>query len=71
MDTNKKITLPHPNNPTLIFEKKKSPPLYAPQKSQFSEKSTPPPPPPPRKKINLPNLHDLERFHKNCALSTL
>ena len=29
MDTNKNITLPHPNNSTLIF-KKKSPPLYPP-----------------------------------------
>ena len=59
MNTNKEITLPHPNNSTLNF-KKKSPPLY-PLTPQFSQKSTPFP-----AKKNLPNL---ERFHKNCACS--
>ena len=66
MDTNKEITLPHPNNSTIIFQKK-SLPLYAPQKSQFSQKSTPLPP----QKKQLPNLHDIKKFHKNCALSSL
>ena len=65
--TKKKITLPHPNNSTLNIKEKNN---HSPKKnSQFSQKSTPLS----RKKINLPNLYDLERCHKNCAcsLSTL
>ena len=71
MVTNKKFTLPNPNNSTLNFQKKNSPLLYPPpQKPSIPSKINTPPP---EKKINLPNLHDLERFHKNCAcsLSTL
>ena len=69
MDTNKKFTLPHPNNSTLTFQKKITTPRPPPQKkNQLSKKSTPLP-----HKKNLPNLHDLELFLKNCtcSLSTL
>ena len=69
MVTNKKFPLPHQNNSTLNFQKKITTPLPPPPKKiSISQKSTPLPP---EKKI--PNLHDLERFHKNCvcALSTL
>ena len=67
MDTNKKSP-----SPTQIIEplsfKKKSPPLYVPQKLSILSKINTPPH---AKKVNLLNLHDLERFHKNCALNTL
>ena len=44
MVTNKKFTLPHPNNSTLKFQKKNhhsSTPSLPPKKTQFSQKSTP------------------------------
>ena len=68
MVINKKFTLPHPNNSTLNFQKKihhSSPP---PHKNLILSKMNTPTP-----EKNLPNLHDLERFHNNCAcsLSTL
>ena len=60
MDTNKK--LPLKKNIPL-------PPKKSLKNSTLSKINTPLP----TKKIKLPNLHDLERFHKNCtySLSTL
>ena len=73
MVTNTKFNLPYPNNSTLNFQIK-----------IYHSSTRPPPPkqisilskintPPTGKNINLPNLHDLERYHKDCAcsLSTL
>ena len=56
MDTNKKITLPHPNNSTLIFQRKITTPVRPPKNLNSLKNQHPSPP----KK----NLHDLERFHK-------
>ena len=45
MVTNKKLTLPHPNDSTLNFQKKNSQLLYPSKKKfQFSKKSTSLPP---------------------------
>ena len=64
MVTNKKFTLPHPNNSSLNFQKKiLTTPLPPLKKNLNSLKNEHPP----QKK--LPNLHDLEKFHKDCACS--
>ena len=69
MVTNKKFTRPAKIIPPLTL-KKNSPLRYPPPQKilNLSKKH-----PSPRKKKQLPNLHDPERFHKNCvcALSTL
>ena len=62
MDTNKKKPPPPKYfNPHLSTKKNHNP---SSQKIPIISKINTPSPPPPTKKINLLNLHDLERFHK-------
>ena len=59
MDTNKKNTLPHPNNSTTTIQKK-SPFLSSKKNLNYLQNQHLSP----HKKINHPNLHNLEIFHK-------